>query len=250
MDTRRGAAAAEYWELVRRLGGSALIALLIGLVFTPISRVLFSDELRSEVIIQAIPFVTYFAAIILLFVLVVALTAKWLHLSIPFRTHRAVEFTTIAGILVGIVALFQPWHQRPYRYAFNVLLFATLGFILMEPRNPPRGSGRRRPAQVWSEGDVGRSHHGCSPGHPDLRQPGDLPRPSEPYGSAAGTPCARSRSGRWSSRLSVATASSSCHRYWSTARFQAWPPSSWSGNSPPPSLRFRPPPRLDLSPQT
>lgn len=70
-------------------------------MFIPVSRVPFSDQLRSEVTIQAIPFVTYFAAIILLFVLMVALTAKWLHLSIPFRTHRAVELTTIAGISGG-----------------------------------------------------------------------------------------------------------------------------------------------------
>lgn len=107
-------------------------------MFTPIGRVPFSDQLRSEVTIQAIPFVTYFAAIILLFVLVVALTAKWLHLPTPFRTRRAVESTTIAGISGGDRHPLS-WHQGPYCYAFNALLFSTLGFILWS-HVVPRGA--------------------------------------------------------------------------------------------------------------
>ncbi|MDE0527222.1 MAG: hypothetical protein OXH85_00755 [Truepera sp.] len=107
-------------------------------MFTPISRVPFSDQLRSEVTIQAIPFVTYFAAIILLFVLMVALTAKWLHLSIPFRTHRAVELTTIAGISGEDR---RPLYSPGIRglTATPVLLFATLGFILWS-HVVPRGA--------------------------------------------------------------------------------------------------------------
>ncbi len=121
------------------LGGSALVAVVIGLVFGPISRALFSEELQGEVIVLAIPFVGYFAAIILLFILAVALIGQRFHQAVPFRTHRAVEFTTIAGILIGIVALFQPLDLSPYRYGFSVLLYATLAFILWS-HVAPRGA--------------------------------------------------------------------------------------------------------------
>ena len=120
------------------LGGSALAAAVIGLLFGPISRAFLSEELQGEVIVLAIPFVGYFAAIILLFILAVALIGQRFHQAVPARTHRPVEFTTIAGILIGIVALFQPLDLSPYRYGFSVLLYATLAFILWSHVAPRR----------------------------------------------------------------------------------------------------------------
>ncbi len=125
----------SYWGIVRGLGGAALIAALVGLIFIPLSRLL-SADLQGEVMIQAVPFVALVAAIILLFIMVVALVARWLHLVIPHRTHQAVEHTLIAGILVGIVYLFQPFTIGPYRYGFGLLLAATLLFILWSHVTP------------------------------------------------------------------------------------------------------------------
>jgi hypothetical protein len=129
----------SYGRTIAWLGGSAAVSVLIGLLFTPFSRAFLSEEQQAEVIISAIPFVGYFAAIILLFILVVALLGQRFHQAVPFRTHQPIEFTAIAGILIGIVALFQPWSQSPYQYGFNTLLYATLGFILwshVAPRGP------------------------------------------------------------------------------------------------------------------
>lgn len=143
----------SYWDIVRGLGGAALIAAVVGFVFAPLSRALLSSNLRDEVIIQGIPFVAFVTAAILLFILLVALVDRWLHHRIPHRTHRAVEFTLIAGILLGIVFLFQPFSIAPYGFGFGLLLFATLGFILwshVTPRNAqddarlPAFSGRSR----------------------------------------------------------------------------------------------------------
>lgn len=129
----------SYVRTIAWLGGSAAVAALIGLLFTPFSRAFLSEELQAEVIIAAIPFVGYFAAIILIFILVVALIGQRFHQAVPFRTHQPVELIAIAGILVGIVALFQPWSQSPYQFGFSTLLYATLGFILWS-HVAPRGA--------------------------------------------------------------------------------------------------------------
>jgi hypothetical protein len=129
----------SYVRTIAWLGGSAVVSVLIGLLFTPFSRAFLSEEQQAEVIISAIPFVGYFAAIILVFILVVALLGQRFHQAVPFRTHQPIEFTAIAGILVGIVALFQPWSQSPYQFGFSTLLYATLGFILWS-HVAPRGA--------------------------------------------------------------------------------------------------------------
>jgi hypothetical protein len=120
----------KYWGPIRGLGGSALIVTLVGLLFGPFSRAVLSEEALGDVIVQAIPFVAFFVAIILLFILSVSLLSIRLHVKVPNRTHRAVEFITILGIVAGIVFLFQSWSMTPYRYGFTLLLLSTLSFIL------------------------------------------------------------------------------------------------------------------------
>ena len=133
------ARANKYRGPVTWLGGSAVVAFLIGLVFTPFSRAVLSEAARREVIVQAIPFVAVFVAILLLFILSVAVVGLRWHLLVPARTHRLVELTTIVGILAGIFFLFQPWHIAPYHYGFGMLLGATLAFIVWS-HIAPRGT--------------------------------------------------------------------------------------------------------------
>ncbi|UCH27024.1 MAG: hypothetical protein JSV66_05110 [Trueperaceae bacterium] len=125
-----GLVSSKYWGSIRGLGGAALIVTLVGLFFRPFSRAVFSEEVRGDVIVQAIPFVAFFVAIILLFILSIALLSIRLHVTVPNRTHRAVELITILGIVAGIVFLFQSWSMTPYRYGFTLLLLSTLSFIL------------------------------------------------------------------------------------------------------------------------
>ena len=129
----------EYRGPILWLGGSAVFAVVFGLLFRAVSPLLFSAELNDQVIIQAIPFVGIFAAIILLFILSITLASLRFRHIVPVRTHRPVEWLTIAGILIGIVALFQPWHLGPYSFGFGLVLIATLAYIFwshIEPRSP------------------------------------------------------------------------------------------------------------------
>jgi hypothetical protein len=44
----------------------------------------------------------------------------------------------IAGIVLGILGMFQPWIFQAYKYGFIVLLFSTLGFIVWSHVTPKR----------------------------------------------------------------------------------------------------------------
>ncbi len=128
----------KYWGYVRGLGGAAIISAIIGILFNVAIRPLLSERIRNEVIVTAVPFIAIFAAILLLFIMSVALLGVRFHVTVPARTHSAVEYTIIASILIGVVALFQSWSIAPYTFGLGLLLFSVLAFIVwshVAPRN-------------------------------------------------------------------------------------------------------------------
>lgn len=127
----------KYMPPIKYLGGSIVILLLLGLVVYPlIDNAFFTDEIRSEVLISSIPFVAIFVSIILAYVLFMFIFAYRFNRKIPYRTHRAIELTIIAGIVIGVIALFQPVQLVGYQYGFIWLLGATLTFILWSHVTP------------------------------------------------------------------------------------------------------------------
>jgi hypothetical protein len=120
----------KYINPIKWLGGAALIVVLFGQIFVPFSSVFLSEDTRNGVLVQSIPFVTIFIGILLLFILTIALVALRFNSKIPGRSYHGVEYTVVAGIVIGVICLFQSWSIVPYRYGFILLLGSTLGFIL------------------------------------------------------------------------------------------------------------------------
>jgi cytochrome c biogenesis factor len=118
------------------LGGIALILVVIGLVFPSISAGFADERLRNGVIILAIPFVAVFIAILLIYILAIVLLARRFNRKIPNRVHRPIELLLIAGILGGVVFLFQSLNFVGYRYGFLLLLVSLLGFIVWSHVTP------------------------------------------------------------------------------------------------------------------
>jgi hypothetical protein len=133
MEERQGVAAfraSKYWGPVKILGGWTIGVLVFGWLFPILIEPLLSESARDSVLVQAIPFVTRFIALILLFVLLIFIVALRYNSKIPYRTYRPIELIIMAGIVVGVVCLFQPWHIVSYEYGFLLLLASTLLFIL------------------------------------------------------------------------------------------------------------------------
>lgn len=108
-----------------------VITLIIGLAANPlIASMATEKQLASNVLLSAIPFVFIFVSIILAFITVTWLIASMLNQNISERVYRPVEYVIIAGIVLGIIGMFQPWWFAGYRLGFFLLFFSTLAFIL------------------------------------------------------------------------------------------------------------------------
>lgn len=120
-----------------------LVLLILGVLAGPAIRALATPEqLAANVLLGGIPFILIFVAIVLAFITLIVLLAGMLSNDVSPGVYRAVEWALIAGIVLGVIAMFQPWSFAAYRYGFLVLLTSTLGFILwshIAPRQAERG---------------------------------------------------------------------------------------------------------------
>jgi uncharacterized protein YacL len=116
---------------------SIVVFLVLGFVSGPFIRSRVTPEqLAANVLLDAIPFLLIFIAIILAFITLIAMMANLLNDNISPRVYRPVEMAFIGGIVVGIIGMFQPWLFAAYRYGFIILLVSTLGYILWSHISP------------------------------------------------------------------------------------------------------------------
>lgn len=121
---------------------TGVILLVVGLLIGPVIQANATEEqLAQNVLLSAIPFILVFVAILIFFISVIWLVASALNHNIPRRIYRPIEMGAIAGILLSVAGLFQPWSFFVYRYSFLALLAFTLFFILWSHVVP---QGRQR----------------------------------------------------------------------------------------------------------
>lgn len=89
---------------------------------------------------QPVLFIIGFLAILLAYIFSIIFLARRLRGKIPHRIYTVVEIVIIAGILLGVFGIFQPWLQAGYTYGFTLLLYSTLSYIVwshIPPQPPP-----------------------------------------------------------------------------------------------------------------
>jgi hypothetical protein len=99
------------------------------------------EQRAKNILLGAAPFILIFVSIILTFIAIINMVASVLNNNIDPRLHRIIESIIIAGIVLGVVGMFQPWLLIFYKYGFIVLLISTLSFILWShilPRSEQR----------------------------------------------------------------------------------------------------------------
>ena len=118
---------------------AVVVTLVLGLVATPLINSLASEEqLAQNVLLNAIPFILIFVSIILAFITIIWAVATALNNNISKKTHSILEGLIIAGIVLGILGMFQPWLHAGFKYGFLLLLISTLSFILWSHVTPKR----------------------------------------------------------------------------------------------------------------
>jgi hypothetical protein len=108
-------------------------AVLFGLSFAarPVLNALVPDlQASSNVLLIALPFLLVFVPIILLFMSFIVFVSKVLEHRIPEAAYKIVEYVFIAGIVFGILGMFQPWTFLLFKPGFFVLFGSLLGFMV------------------------------------------------------------------------------------------------------------------------
>jgi hypothetical protein len=114
-----------------------VVLLVLGILAGPFIESNFTEEqLATNVFLSAIPFILIFAAIILTFITLIILASNLLSNKIPEQIYKPAEQVIIAGIVLGIIGMFQPWSFVLYRVGFFVVLISTLSFILWSHITP------------------------------------------------------------------------------------------------------------------
>lgn len=110
---------------------SAVILLVLGLIALAVwPNIVTEEQLSRNVLLAAIPFILVFASIIIAFMSLVWYASSKLSGNISEKIYRPIEYVLIAGILLGIFLMFQPWVFVLFRVGFFVLLASTLLYIL------------------------------------------------------------------------------------------------------------------------
>lgn len=134
------------FKIISRFAIAIAVVLAFGGLFKLYTDAQLSAEQREEVLIKAIPFVAVFVSIVLAFICLIVVVAVSFGGRVPARTYRPVEGIIIAGILLGVVGLFQWWKPFAYQYGFLLLLVSVLLFIVWSHFEPmPARAGKRLP---------------------------------------------------------------------------------------------------------
>jgi len=130
------------------------VTLILGVVAKPVILSLTTEKQRdTNVLLSALPFIFIFVSILLAFISLINMSASVLNDNISARIYRAIEGVLIAGIVLGIFGMFQPWLMIFYKVGFLVLLVSTLGFIWWS-HIKPKGVRRQKEAGSASGQDV------------------------------------------------------------------------------------------------
>lgn len=91
--------------------------------------------------LQFLIFIIGFLIILGLFVRLIQIAEKRLGGKLPGRRYNPIMGVIIAGIVIGILMMFQPFTLALFEPGFLLLLFSTLAFTLWShvlPRAEPR----------------------------------------------------------------------------------------------------------------
>ncbi|HOA23202.1 MAG: hypothetical protein WBH90_16365 [Aggregatilineales bacterium] len=119
---------------------AGVILLIAGFALRPVIQSVPEEVVVRNTIIAGIPFILIFVSIIIFFISAIWLLASQLNHRIPQRIYNPIEKVIIAGIVLGVIGMFQPWLHLAYRYGFLLLFISTLAFIVWSHIIP---AGRR-----------------------------------------------------------------------------------------------------------
>ncbi len=94
------------------------------------------ETLVKNIILAGIPFISYFVAILLVYIFIINVASQILSYRISEKVYNPVIAAIIAGIVIGVVMMFQPFAKAAYMPGFLVLLISLLLFMVWSHITP------------------------------------------------------------------------------------------------------------------
>ena len=111
------------------ISAAVLLALSFG-AHPVLSALVPNLQSSTNVVFLAIPFLLVFVPILLGYMAFIVFVSKLLHQRVPEGVYRLIEYVFIGGIVLGIVAMFQPWTFWLFKPGFFVLFISLLSFMV------------------------------------------------------------------------------------------------------------------------
>jgi hypothetical protein len=129
----------------RLLIGMLIVAIgfiVVGVIDTQIvAATMTSQDLANNPLAGGIPFLLIFIGILLSYIDLIIFMATKLNNRISEKVFRPIERLLIAGIVLGIIGMFQPFVMGLYTLGFIVLFVSLLSYIAWS-HIVPRGAHR------------------------------------------------------------------------------------------------------------
>lgn len=120
---------------------ASLVFLVLGLLARPlISNLATPEQMAKNVLLNAIPFILIFISILLVYVTIIIIVGNLLNNKISVPIYKIIDYILIAGIVLGVLSMFQPWSLQVYKYGFMVLFFSVFGYIIWSHTTPKKES--------------------------------------------------------------------------------------------------------------
>jgi hypothetical protein len=93
-------------------------------------------EQINNVILVAVPFICYFVAVLLVYIFIINVMGQLLNRRVPERIYKIINFIIIAGIILGIIMMMQPFTIILFKMSFMVVLISLLLFMIWSHISP------------------------------------------------------------------------------------------------------------------
>ncbi len=110
---------------------AAILLVIIGVIAQPLIEANTTVQQRTDnAILSGIGFILIFIGIIVAFIDLITYLATLLNHNVPGRVYNPILNIFIAGIVLGVIGMFQPFMFVLYQIGFAMLFISLIGFMI------------------------------------------------------------------------------------------------------------------------
>ncbi len=110
---------------------AAIVLVIVGVIAQPLIEQNTTVQQRTDnAILSGIGFILIFIGIIVAFIDLITYLATLLNHNVSERVYNPILNVLIAGIVLGVIGMFQPFMFVFYQVGFGMLFISLIGFMI------------------------------------------------------------------------------------------------------------------------